>query len=57
VCLGNSSVELGQTLCANDQPAAELQAVLVWFDYQRQSPAQLPAEVRRLLRGARNDPG
>jgi len=57
VGIGNSSFELKQTLYANDELAAEFQAVMVWFDYQRQTPAPIPAAVRRLLRGDQGDPG
>jgi len=47
--VGRSSIHMRQVLLANDQVAAEIEAVLVWFDYERQVPAPVPPDVRALL--------
>lgn len=57
MALGNSSFRLAQTLLANGRSAAEFEAVMVWFDYQRQLPVRLPDEVRRVLVGVQGDLG
>jgi len=49
--LGNTSFGLEQTLYANDEVAAEFEAVLVWFDYESQRPGPIPADVRDVLAG------
>ncbi len=47
--VGRSSIHMRQVLYANDQVAAEIEAVIVWFDYEKQEPAAVPPEVRALL--------
>jgi len=45
--IGNSSVTMRQVVHADDEPAAEIEAVAVWFDYGSNRPAPFPAEARR----------
>ncbi|HRN18957.1 MAG: thioesterase family protein [Trueperaceae bacterium] len=45
--IGTSSVTMRQVVHADDEPAAEIEAVAVWFDYDSNRPAPFPAEARR----------
>ena len=47
--LGNTSFTMRQVLYANDQLAAEFEAVVVWFDYELNRPVRVPDEVRMRL--------
>ncbi len=47
--IGNSSVTMRQVVCAEDEPAAEVEAVAVWFDYRDNKPVRLPDAARREL--------
>jgi len=49
--VGNSSVTMFQRLLAESELAADMEAVVVWFDYASQRPARLPDEVRTLFGG------
>ncbi len=45
--IGNSSVTMRQIVHADDEPAAEIEAVVVWFEYGSNRPVPLPEEARR----------
>ncbi len=47
--LGERSITLRQVLTANDEVAAEIDSVVVWFDYATQRSAPIPESVRRGL--------
>lgn len=47
--LGNTSFTMQQLLYANDQLAAEFEAVVVWFDYELNRPVRVPDEVRERI--------
>jgi acyl-CoA thioester hydrolase len=47
--LGNSSVTLRQTIYANDELAADVQSVVVHFDYAAQRAKPLSDEMRSVL--------
>lgn len=47
--VGRSSIHMRQVLTANEQVAADVEAVLVWYDFRTQSPMPVPPEVRALL--------
>ncbi len=47
--LGNTSFTMRQVLYANDQLAAEFEAVVVWFDYELNRPVRVPDEVRERI--------
>lgn len=45
--IGNSSVTMRQVVHADDTPAAEIEAVAVWFDYGADRPLPIPESARR----------
>jgi acyl-CoA thioester hydrolase len=47
--LGERSITLRQVVTANDDVAAEIDSVVVWFDYAAQRSAPIPEAVRRGL--------
>jgi acyl-CoA thioester hydrolase len=47
--IGRTSVTLGQTVWADDERAADVSSVLVFYDYQRGEPMAVPDDVRRAL--------
>ncbi len=50
--LGNSSIRIQQALFHKDDDAlvAGFDAVIVWFDYERQAPAPTPEAIRAAVR-------
>lgn len=46
--IGNSSITFTQIVYANDEIAAEIEAVAVWFDFATQQPIRVPDHVREL---------
>lgn len=53
--IGNASFSLDQVLYANDEVAAEFEAVIVWFDYDSQASQRIPDAVRDVLAGPSGD--
>lgn len=49
--VGRSSITMRQVVHANDEVATEIEAVVVWFDYEANRPVPIPAEARALLGG------
>src|SRR4051812_46990194 len=47
--LGRTSITLGQTLFATDQPSAEVRSVVVHFDYSTNKPMELTDKIREAL--------
>jgi acyl-CoA thioester hydrolase len=47
--LGRTSITLGQTLLANDEPSAEMRSVVVHFDYSTNKPIELTESIREHL--------
>ena len=47
--LGRTSITLGQTIWANDQRAADVKSVVVYFDYAFGRPIELTEAIRREL--------
>jgi acyl-CoA thioester hydrolase len=47
--IGNSSISLWQLVYANAELAAEVSSVVVFFDYQAQTPKTIPDEIRQKL--------
>ena len=52
VRIGNTSFTLSQTLRAGGEVAAEVEAVLVCFDYETQRPIRVPDDFRTALAGS-----
>lgn len=46
--MGNSSLTMQQQILADGVVAADIEAVAVSFDYERQRPVRIPAELREL---------
>lgn len=47
--VGNTSVTLHQTVNANDEPAAEVESVVVRFDYEAQKPSPWTEETSKVM--------
>jgi len=47
--LGTSSITLGQTIWANDERAADVKSVAVYFDYSTGKPIALTDAIRAVL--------
>jgi len=47
--LGRTSITLGQTIFANDERAAEVSSVVVYFDYAANRAMELTQDVRDVL--------
>ena len=47
--LGRSSITLGQTIWANDERAADVRSVAVYFDYKTNKPIELTEAIRTVL--------
>lgn len=52
--VGRTSIVLQQSVLSNGEVVAEAATVIVAFDYQRQSPAEIRDHVRRRLEPSRN---
>jgi len=48
--LGNTSMSIAHTIFANDEPAAEIKSVVVYFDYASSKAMPLTQEMREGLR-------
>jgi acyl-CoA thioester hydrolase len=49
--LGNTSMSIAHTIFANDEPAAEIKSVVVYFDYASSKAVPLTKEMRDGLGG------
>ena len=53
--LGRTSITLGQTIFANDERAADVSSVVVYFDYATNRANELSEDIRAVLRPFIND--
>lgn len=55
--IGTSSVTMGQAILADERPAADVEAVAVWFDYRANRPVPVPEEARQAFGAWLRRPG
>ena len=55
--LGNSSITMTQQVLADGMIAADIEAVAVSFDYQKQRPVRIPQHIRELAEQQLNQAG
>ena len=47
--VGRSSVTLAQVIYANDERAADVKSVIVYFDYATNQSREIPSDIREML--------